>query len=155
MSALPSNKKRFRLDGTRTTEQLRMIEKNEHTNTVVRLGDELTKLIQMCAFAREAIENELFSGLGYKKMAITDKDLAKVEKLARMLNSATDAKIRFDKAQKAMVDEMSPEEEKQSVMDYLYSLPMPELSSVRDNINAYQARRGLIPTRNVAQVKNP
>lgn len=91
-----------------------------------RLGDELDKLIKLITWARECLDNELMSGLGHKKMGISDKDVLKIKNLAATMNSAVEAKIRYDKAQKQLAESMTPEEEYQAVVSYIKSLT-PEI----------------------------
>lgn len=89
---------------------------------VTRLGDELDKLIKLITWARECLDNELMSGMGHKKLGIGDKDIRKIKDLAATMNSAVEAKIRFDKAQKQLADTMTPEEEFEAVVAYAKSL---------------------------------
>lgn len=89
---------------------------------VTRLGDELDKLIKLITWARECLDNELMGGMGHKKLGIGDKDIRKIKDLAATMNSAVEAKIRFDKAQKQLADTMTPEEEFDAVVAYIKSL---------------------------------
>lgn len=89
---------------------------------VTRLGDELDKLLKLITWARECLDNELMEGLGHKKLGISDKDLRKIKDLAATMNSAVEAKIRFDKAQKQLSESMTPEEEYSAVFQYLKTL---------------------------------
>lgn len=102
----------------------------DHKHRVVRLADELDKLIKLVTWARESVEAELFSGLGYKKEGLLDKDLKKIKDLSATWNSVVEAKIRFDKAAKQMADSMTPEEERSAVIAYLKSLAWPERNSI-------------------------
>ncbi len=89
---------------------------------VTRLGDELDKLLKLITWARECIENELTEGMGTKKMGLTDKDIRKIKDLSATMNSAVEAKIRFDKAQKQLAESMTPEEEFAAVAAYIKTL---------------------------------
>lgn len=109
--------------------------KDEYEGRAKRLGDELERLVKLVSWARECLENEFQSGLGYKQMTLAKGDLTKLKDLASTMNSAVDAKIRFDKASKQLAESMTPEEEFESVMTYLRSL---SLDKMRDAIQRLQ-----------------
>lgn len=113
-----------------TPDERRAIEQTNNEWRVVRLSEELDKFIKMVAHCREALDNELMSGLGYKKLAIGDKDLRKVKDLGATFNSAVEAKIRFDKAQKSLQAAMTPQEEREAVITYLKSLPYEDRNAI-------------------------
>ena len=52
-----------------------------------------------------------------------DKFLKKLKELTASFNSLTESKIRLDKAEKAIEEDMSPEEEQEAVIRYLADLP--------------------------------
>lgn len=100
----------------------------KHRDRVRTLGYELDQVIKLLAHARECVENELYQGMGHKKLGITDKDMAKVNMLARSLETAVSAKVRFDKAQKDMVDEMTTAEQFEAAVDYVRSLDSNDIT---------------------------
>jgi len=108
---------------------------------VVRMGDEINETIKLVRWARECITNELHEGLGAKKLGISDKDLAKLNKLAEMVNSMTNAKIRFDQAQKKLADSMTPDEEKAAVVAYVKSLPDADRAYLIQELKAWHHDR--------------
>lgn len=118
-----------------TPDEVREAKRAAYQAAVTRLGDELDKMARMITFAREALENELFSGMGYKQMGIASADVQKISTLSTALERAVSAKIRYDKAAKDMADSMTPEEELKSVRAYLRSLDQETLREVRDGLN--------------------
>ena len=100
-----------------------------HKLSVTRLQDELDSLIKIFSHMRECFENEMMDGLGYKKLALTDKQLKQGAGLSKMMTEMVNCKVRFDKAAKMMAESMTPEEERQAVMKYLQSLPYEERRS--------------------------
>lgn len=113
----------------------------EHKHRVVRMADELDNLIKLVTFARESVETEIFSGVGYAKKGMTDKDIKKVKDLAATWNSVVESKIRFDRAAKAMADAMTPEEEKAAVIAYIKGAEPAERAAILSAIKVWQARQ--------------
>ena len=101
---------------------------------VRRLGDELDQLIKLVSWARESLQNELYEGMGYKKLGISEKDLRRLKDLTTTVNSAVEAKIRYDKAQKGLADTMTPEEERAAVIAYVKSLEPEEYTELLGQI---------------------
>lgn len=101
----------------------------------VRLGDELERMVKIIQWAREAIENEMFAGLGYKQLGINSQEVKRISDLSAALNTAVNTKIRWDKAAKEMHDNMSPEEEFQAVLTYLKTLPYEALEKIQRTVN--------------------
>jgi tRNA G18 (ribose-2'-O)-methylase SpoU len=110
----------------------------ETERMVKRLGDELDEMIKMFSWGRECLKNELTEGMGYKKMALSDKDLKKMKELAEMMNTVVSAKIRFDKASKAMADTMSPAEEQSAVVAYLKSVDPDIRAQIIHHVKQWQ-----------------
>lgn len=122
-------------------DQLRARAKDAQEKLVVRLEDELEKLIKMVSFARDALNNELFSGMGYKGEAVSEKDLKKLKELTISMNSLIDSKIRYDKARKQLAASMTPEEEMSAVVTYIKSLDVDAYKRFRNRL----ADQGIIP----------
>lgn len=125
-----------------TPDESRESVKNEHGRIVVRLQDELDRMIKLFSWAREAAENDLMGGMGYKKLTITDKDLKKLKELATMCDSIVSAKIRFDKAAKSMADTMTPAEEKAAVVAYLKAAEVQDRADILNRIKDWENKRG-------------
>ncbi len=124
-------------------EEARLKVKAEHERIVVRLQDELDKMIKLFSWAREATENDLMGGLGYKKLTVTDKDLKKLKELSNMCDSIVSAKIRFDKAAKSMADTMTPAEEKAAVIAYIKAAEVVDRADILHRIKDWENKRGL------------
>lgn len=91
--------------------------KQEHI--VVRLGDELDRLLKLGKWLRECLENSLYDGLGYKQMAIPKGAVQQYKDLATTMDSVVKTKIAFDKAAKILAENMTPDEEMKAVIKYL------------------------------------
>lgn len=88
----------------------------QQAHIVVRLGDELDRLIKIGSWLREKLEEDLQMAIG----AGVPKDGIKLYKeLATTIESVVSAKVRFDKAAKQMADNMTPAEERKAVITYL------------------------------------
>lgn len=112
-----------------------------HKISVARIQDELDKLIKIFSHMRECFENEMMEGMGYKKMALTDKQIKQGAALAKMMTEMIGAKVRYDKAAKTMADSMTAAEEREAVMKYLQSLPKEDLKSFLSTLTAWRDRR--------------
>lgn len=88
----------------------------------VRLEDELDKAIKLYHFARGSLENEMLGGVGYRQMAISEKDLKKLKELTVGLNSLVETQVKWDKHRKTMTTQMTPAEERGAVVKYIKSL---------------------------------
>lgn len=115
-------------------EKMRENVRNHYEKAAVRLQDELDRLIKMYTFAREALENELFSGMGYKQMALGDKDIKKLKELTVGINNLVESKIKYDKAQKQLTAAMSPEEEMVAVVKYICALEPADKARLRERL---------------------
>lgn len=97
---------------------------------IIRLKDELDAAIALVVHARESLENELDSEWAQKKLSVDKAFLAKLKELTASFNSLTESKIRLDKAEKAMENDMTPEEEFEAVKQYLADLKPSELRAM-------------------------
>lgn len=103
---------------------------------VVRLGNEIERMIKLVSWARECLENELIgTGLGYKKMGISEKDVQKLKNLTAAVEQAANTKIRYDKAAKELAASMTPEEEYEAVWAYCLALPIEKKKYIRDRLS--------------------
>lgn len=129
------------MDKTLEPEELRAKVRIEQERIVVRIQDELDRMIKLFSYARECMENELTDGMGYKKLAITDKDLKRMGELAKMCDTIVASKIRFDKAAKQMADTMTPAEEKAAVIAYIKSAEPQDRADIIHRIKDWEAKR--------------
>lgn len=122
------------MSGSDTPEQLRETAKSKYELAVVRLEDELDRLVKMYTWAREALENEMFGGLGYKQMALGDKEVKKLKELTVGINNLVESKIKYDKAKKQLAAAMTPAEEMDAVMKYIQSLDTNDKKLLRNRL---------------------
>lgn len=110
---------------------------------VVRMQDELDRMIKLFSWARECMENELYTGglSPGRKLALTDKDLKKLKELSMMCENLVGAKVRFDKASKAMADTMSPAEEKAAVIAYIKACDYQDRADIIRRIKDWEVAR--------------
>src|SRR6476469_7271833 len=101
-------------------------------DTLARLENELDALINMFAWARKSLENELQSGLGSKQMALTEKDTKKLKELALGMSTAIESKIRWDKAKRDLAKNMTPQEEMAAVIAYIVNLKDEDKQQLRN-----------------------
>lgn len=102
---------------------------------IIRLEKELDALINMFAFARQSLENELQSGLGAKQLSLTERDAKKLKELAQGMSTAVECKIRWDRAKKELAKNMSPQEEMSAVVAYIVNLSTDEQTNLRHQLN--------------------
>lgn len=105
------------------------------TSMVVRLENELDKLINMFAWARQALENEMLDGMGYKQAGLSEAFTKKLKELTIGMNSVVETKVKYDKAKKAMAKEMTATEERDAVFKYIMTLPENERDLLRDRLH--------------------
>ncbi len=134
------------MSDTATVDELRTKAKEELKDRSIRLADELDKMIKLFVMAREALENEMFSGLGYKKEGIGEKDVKKLKDLTLGLNSVVEVKIKYDKAAKQLAATMTPAEERDAVVAYLKACDLAERKLIRDRL----AISGIFPWKECA-----
>lgn len=112
---------------------------------VVRLGDELDRMITLTTVAREALQNEMFGDGGFAKVELRPSYMAKIRGIAATLDTLVQAKIRWDKNQAAMAKSMTAEEEKQAVRTYVRSLPDKErYDFIRHELAWHQERQAQV-----------
>src|SRR6476659_855897 len=102
---------------------------------VVRIEQELDKTIKMFAFAREALENEMMDGLGYKKQGLHDSFPKKLKELVLGMNSLVETKIKWDKAKKQLGESLTLEEEIEACYQFVLSLTDTQRHDLRDRLN--------------------
>lgn len=91
---------------------------------------------------RKCFENEMFEGMGYKKMVVTPKQLETGKELSLMLEKMVSAKVRWDKASKEMASTMTPEEERAACYKYIQSLEVEERQVWMTQMREWMKDRG-------------
>lgn len=94
-------------------------QKNER---VVRLKDELNKVLDLVVHSRQALENELSGGIAQKAQFIDKVFVSKLKDLSSCYNTLTDSRIRLDKAEASLEKDMTPEDEKRAVTEYVMAM---------------------------------
>jgi hypothetical protein len=107
-----------------------LVERNER---VIRLKEELNLILQLVVHSRESLENELNSEFAQKKLSVDKGFVAKLKDLTVCYNTLTAARISLDKAEKQLEKELSPEEEREVVRNYIRSLEHGECYSFLTN----------------------
>lgn len=102
---------------------------------IVRLENELDNMIKMFAWAREALEREMLSGLSPGKHGLHDTITKKLKELTIGMNSMVESKIRYDRAKKELAKNMTPEEEMAAVVAYIVNLSNEDKNRLRDKLN--------------------
>lgn len=102
---------------------------------VTRIEQELDSMIRMFAFARESLENEMLSGLGFKQHGLQDTFPKKLKELTLGMNSLVETKIKWDKAKKQLGEQLTPEEERAACVQYILSLTDNERHLLRDALS--------------------
>lgn len=113
--------------------------KDHYAKMVVRLQDELERLIKMYSHQREALENEMFEGMGYKKMTADEKFVKKLKELTLGMNSLTETRIKWDRAQAKLAESMTPAQEMDAVVNYIMTLDSDAWNNFQDRL----ARRNM------------
>lgn len=122
-------------------DELRETAKARSKHLVQRLQDELDEMIKIAAHMREAYNNELMDGLGYKKLGVSADMVRKGKELATMFDTLTSAKIRFDKSLKQLAETMTPEEETAAVKTYIRSLNTVDRANLMRDIREWMRVR--------------
>lgn len=94
--------------------------------TQVRIADEIQRNLNLAAWLREALENELdaspLTKNGPPRAGIDAKTVTKWRDVVKVIEALTACKIRLDASAKKMAEAMSPEEELEAVRSYVRSL---------------------------------
>lgn len=118
-----------------TPDQSREAALDSLRDQVVRIQDELDRMIQLHCWMREALEKEMFSGMGYKQLTANEKDLKKLKDLTVSMDSLVACKIKWDKAQKTLAASMTRKEEIDAVFQFLCTLDPTEINNLRHRLN--------------------
>lgn len=98
----------------------------ERNARVIRMKDELIKMLDLVTRCRESVEAEVSSGIA-AEMKFVDADfLKRIKELSVIFNNMTDARIRLDKAERAIENDLTPAEEYDAVRQYVRSLDPKE-----------------------------
>lgn len=101
------------------------IVRNTAASTDLRV--ELDRLIKLIVFARESLEGQILgTGLAYKQKALGKEDATSIQALATSLEKAVNCKIKYDQHLKKEADALTPEEEKEALIEFFAGLEVPD-----------------------------
>lgn len=103
-------------------------------SSVVRIASELEDLLRIHVWARECLQNELTQGMGFKQMALSEKDLKKLRELTVSMAHLAETKIKWDKADKILQDSLTPAQERDAVFKYIMNLSGDERTLLRERL---------------------
>lgn len=113
----------------------------------LRLKNELNLVLELVVHSREALQNELNTEFAQKKLSIDKTFLTKLKELTACFNSLTASRIQLDKAERAMEKEMTPQEEREAVFNFMASLTLDEsyrlIHRMWDQHRARRSNQGL------------
>lgn len=97
--------------------------KNER---VIRLKDELNRILEMVTLSREALQIEGMTQGRENQARLSADYLRGLRELTVMFRELTTSRIALDKAEKMLEKEMSPADEKAAVKDFILAMPTSE-----------------------------
>lgn len=109
-------------------------DKDSIKDMVVRLENELDNMIKMFAWAREALEREMLSGISPGKHGLHEAITKKLKELTIGMSSMVETKIRYDKARKELAKNMTPQEEMAAVVLYICALSPEDWRTLKERI---------------------
>ena len=112
----------------------------QQEHIVVRLGDELDRLIKIGAWLRERLENELGETIG---KGLPRDGIKMYKELATTIESVVSAKVRFDAAAKKMADNMTPAEERKAVITYIKACNPEDRKEIIRDVKRWELERGI------------
>lgn len=130
---------KHRLYMSEDPEKMRDNTREHYTKMVVRLQDEIERLLKLYVFQREALETEMYDGMGYKKLTADEKFVKKLKELTIGMNSLVESRIKWDRAQAKMAESMTPTQEMDAVCTYLAALDADAWGLMKDRME----RRGI------------
>lgn len=92
-------------------------------STAVDLAVELDEILKVLRFQRQALTNKMTEGFGYKQFELKAEDAKAATTLTLSYQKAVDAKVKLDKHLKDRAEELTPEQELESVALYIKTLP--------------------------------
>lgn len=115
--------------------------KNHESRIVTRIQDELEALTQIVRKMRVQFAKEVDA---WAETGNFRSEMVKMgRELTTMVDSLLSLRIRFDKAQKELADNMSPEEERLAVIAYLKTLTSQDRYILLQHVKAHFKRNGI------------
>ena len=118
----------------------------ERSARVIRLKEELNKILELVVTGRESLEHDLQPHGMLRERSVDKAWMGKLKDLTSCYNSLTTSRIQLDKSERSMEREMTPAEEKEAVYSFVMSLDGQERGFfLRKMINAHNAAQGRSP----------
>lgn len=103
-------------------ERDRALEQLKARAEVVRWGKELGRLLALFSFYLDGAEAEAMAGMGYKSLGLDDKTVTRLKNLAQAAQAVTASKVAYDKAEKALGEGLTPEQEREWVRKWIMGM---------------------------------
>jgi len=113
---------------------------DQRRERVARLRDELNAQLDLICFSRESLQKSLTQSIDPYELSTSVEHLKKLAEMTRGFNSLTDARIRLLKAEKQSEDDMTPEQERNVVQDFVRGLAQKERSDFIETL-VFQYRK--------------
>lgn len=125
----------------------------ERNARVIRMKDELIKMLDLVTRCRESVEAEVSTGIA-AEMKFVDADfLKRIKELSVIFNNMTDARIRLDKAERAIENDLTPSEEYEAVRMYVRALDPKERGQfLRTEVEWHKSQ--LVPAAQVQKIRH-
>lgn len=124
--------------------------------TVVRWGKELDRLLALFAFYLDGAEKQAMEGFGYKNLGIDDKTVTRLKGLTEAAKSITTSKVAYDKAEKALGDGLTPEQEREWVRKWVMGMENEERRAfIIGLLKSHRTRTAITAPKNVSDVVEP
>lgn len=108
----------------------------------IRIADEVQKNLNIAAWLRECLENQMQEAVGTReKKGVDTKTTQAWRDVVKALEALADCKIRLDKNAKQMAETMTPEEELNAVRAYIRSLDPAVANDFLHNELRWRQRR--------------
>lgn len=112
-------KHRMDATGSKTVDELREAVIKKFDARAVRLQDELEAMLKLLVFQREALQNQVMEGLGYKQLGIDLKTVQASKELSLAYTRLVEAQIKMNKSLKELAESATPEEEKETIRKWI------------------------------------
>ena len=100
------------------------IKRNEAASLDLRV--EIDSLSRLVTFARESMQNELMSGMGYKQQGLRKETAKDLQALSTSLEKLVAMKIKLDQHLDKEADKLTPEQEKDALLEFFAGLTVTD-----------------------------
>lgn len=103
---------------------------------------EIEETLKAVKWERECIVNTQKQGMGHKQLTFDPKTVKALSDLALAVTRLVEAKIKYDKHSKSQSEEQTPEEEMETVVNYIKQLSKTERAKLLRDMLHFQAIMG-------------